>query len=88
VTCDVEGSSCGGGGVVVGIGQGGVGSVSSSATTSLTSSAATFAVSSAACCFTKIPSNKGVYTLENPFPTLLIFANTFCVRVGDEYFVE
>nr|GFB73444.1 hypothetical protein [Tanacetum cinerariifolium] len=78
VACDVEGSSCGGGGVVVGGGDGGVGSTS--ATTSL-------ATTSTACCGTNIPLNNGVSTLENPFPTLLILANTFCVRAGDEYLV-
>nr|GEY94536.1 hypothetical protein [Tanacetum cinerariifolium] len=75
-TCDVEGSSCDGGGVIASVGDGGVGSATSSSSTS-----------SAACCGTNIPSNNGVSTLENPFPTLLILAKTFCVWAGDEYFV-
>nr|GEY45052.1 hypothetical protein [Tanacetum cinerariifolium] len=53
---DVEGSSCGGGGVVEGVGDGGVG-LASAAGTSL---AATSSTSPAACCGTNIPSIKDV----------------------------
>nr|GEY17886.1 ribonuclease H-like domain-containing protein [Tanacetum cinerariifolium] len=51
VTCDDEGiSSCGGGGVVAGVGEGGVGSTASS-------SSAAASISSCTCCGTNIPSN-------------------------------
>nr|GFB93755.1 hypothetical protein [Tanacetum cinerariifolium] len=42
---------------------------------------------SSTCCSTIIPSKSGVLTPENPLPTLLMFANTFWVRAGDEYLV-
>nr|GEZ97616.1 hypothetical protein [Tanacetum cinerariifolium] len=32
---------------------------------------------------TNMPSNKGVSTPKNPFPTLLMLANTFWVRAGE-----
>nr|GEV83723.1 putative ribonuclease H-like domain-containing protein [Tanacetum cinerariifolium] len=53
-----------------------------------TSSVLTSAALSSTCYATSIPSNKGVSTPEKPFPTLLMLANTFCVRAGEEYFVD
>nr|GFB66463.1 hypothetical protein [Tanacetum cinerariifolium] len=52
-----------------------------------TSSTLSLASLSSTCCATSIPSNKGVSTLEKPFPTLLMLANTFCIRSGEEYFI-
>nr|GEZ72734.1 hypothetical protein [Tanacetum cinerariifolium] len=34
-----------------------------------------------------MPSNKGISTPENPFPTLIMLAKTFWVRVGEVYCV-
>nr|GEW26171.1 hypothetical protein [Tanacetum cinerariifolium] len=53
-----------------------------------TSSTLTSVALSLTCCATSIPSNKDVSTPKNPFPTLFMLANTFCVRAGDDYFVE
>nr|GEV06266.1 reverse transcriptase domain-containing protein [Tanacetum cinerariifolium] len=72
-TCDVGGSTYGGGGDGGG-GNGGVGSASEAGTSLTSTPATTSSATSLACCATIIPSNKGVSTLENPFPTLLILA--------------
>nr|GFB24591.1 hypothetical protein [Tanacetum cinerariifolium] len=53
-----------------------------------TSSTFTSATPSSTCYATIIPSKSGVSTPEKPFPTLLMLANTFCVRAGEEYLVE
>nr|GFA43140.1 ribonuclease H-like domain-containing protein [Tanacetum cinerariifolium] len=68
------------GGVVAGVGEGGVGSAASS-------SSAAAATSFYTGCGTNIPLNNVVFTPENPLPTLLVFAKTFCVRARDVYLV-
>nr|GEZ77231.1 uncharacterized mitochondrial protein AtMg00810-like [Tanacetum cinerariifolium] len=52
-----------------------------------TPSSCTSSTPSSTCYSTIIPSKSGVSTPEHPLPTLLMFANTFWVRAGDEYFV-